>query len=129
KQGNPRLIKLGRLNWAALAFVFIVLMCPVFLPYGALLNATFSHVATSFVWFNNFTLHNIHFVFFELSATKLAVKNTFLLGVASATIGTIIALVSAYVTTRQAVRGYRTLGFLATPPDAIPGLVRGRRLF
>src|SRR5262249_31770919 len=83
-----------------------------------LLNATFSRVATSFVTFDNFTLHNIHFVFFELSATQLAVKNTFLLGVASATIGTIMALVISYVTTRRAIRGYRALGFLATAPVA-----------
>jgi iron(III) transport system permease protein len=129
KQGNPRLIKLGRYKWAALAFVFVVLLCPVFLPYGALLNAAFSRVATSFVSFGNFTLQNIHFVFFELSATKLAVKNTFLLGVASATIGTIMALVIAYLTTRRAIRGYRTLGFLATAPVAIPGIVLGVGLF
>ena len=129
KQGDPRLIRLGALKWAALAFVFFVLLCPVFLPYGALLNATFSRVATSFVTFDNFTLHNIHFVFFELSATKLAVKNTFVLGVASATIGTIMALVIAYVTTRRAIRGYRALGFLATAPVAIPGIVLGVGLF
>src|SRR5215470_4240648 len=129
KQGNPRLVRLGALKWAALAFVFLVLMCPVFLPYGALLNATFSRVATSFVTFDNFTLHNIHFVFFELSATQLAVKNTFLLGVASATIGTIMAVVIAYLTTRRAVRGYRALGFLATAPVAIPGIVLGVGLF
>src|SRR5262245_34749886 len=129
KQGNPRLIRLGALKWAALALVFLVLMCPVFLPYGALLNATFSKVATSFVTFSNFTLHNIYFVFFELSATKLAVQNTFILGVASATIGTIMALVISYLTTRQAIRGYRTLGFLATAPVAIPGIVLGVGLF
>ncbi|MCC6780413.1 MAG: iron ABC transporter permease [Hyphomicrobiales bacterium] len=129
KQGNPRLVPLGRAKWAALAFVFLVLMCPVFLPYGALLNATFSRVATSFVWLDNFTLHNIHFVFFELSATKLAVQNTFILGVASATIGTIMALVIAYLTTRRAIAGYRTLAFLATAPVAIPGIVLGVGLF
>jgi iron(III) transport system permease protein len=129
KQGNPRLVKLEGLKWAALAFVFIVLMCPVFLPYGALLNATFSHVATSFVWFDNFTLHNIYFVFYELSATKLAVKNTFLLGAASATIGTVMALVIAYLTSRRAITGYRALGFLATAPVAIPGIVLGVGLF
>src|SRR5436853_6924152 len=39
KQGDPRVIRLGALKWAALAIVFLVLMCPVFLPYGALLNA------------------------------------------------------------------------------------------
>src|SRR5215471_3673994 len=129
KGGDPRLIRLGSLQWLALAFVFLVLLCPVFLPYGALLNATFSRVATSFVTFDNFTLHNIHFVFFELSATQLAVKNTFLLGVASATIGTIMALVISYVTTRRAIRGYRALGFLATAPVAIPGIVLGVGLF
>ena len=104
-------------------------MCPVFLPYGALLNATFSKIATSFVWFDNFTLHNIHFVFFELSATKLALKNTFMLGASAATIGTLMALVIAYLTTRRAIRGHRTLGFLATAPVAIPGIVLGVGLF
>src|SRR5207302_5784041 len=70
KQGDPRLVRLGALRWAALSFVFVVLLCPVFLPYGALINATFSPVATSFVSFGTFTLQNIRFVFFELSATK-----------------------------------------------------------
>jgi iron(III) transport system permease protein len=129
KQGDPRLVRLGPMRWAALSFVFVVLLCPVFLPYGALINATFSPVATSFVSFDTFTLHNIRFVFFELSATKLAVKNTFVLGIASATIGTLMALVIAYLTTRRAIPGYRTLGFLATAPVAIPGIVLGVGLF
>jgi iron(III) transport system permease protein len=130
KHGSPRLIKLEyTYKWTALAFAFFMLLWPVFLPYGALLNAVFSKVATSFVWFDNFTLHNIYFVFFELSATKLAVKNTFVLGAASATVGTILALVIAYLTTRRAIKGYRTLGFLATAPVAIPGIVLGVGLF
>src|SRR3984893_479437 len=129
KQGNPRLVRLGRMKGLALLFVLLVLLCPVFLPYGALLNATFSKIATSFIGLDNFTLHNIYFVFFELSATKLAVKNTFVLGIASATIGTLMALVIAYLTTRRAIPGYRTLGFLATAPVAIPGIVLGVGLF
>jgi iron(III) transport system permease protein len=129
KQGDPRLIQLGRLKWVALAIVFAVLMCPVFLPYAALINATFSRVASQFISFSNFTLHNINFVFFELSATKLAVKNTFILGVLSATIGTVLALVISYVTTRKSITGYRALGFLATAPIAVPGIVLGVALF
>ena len=78
---------------------------------------------------SNFTLHNINFVFFELSATKLAVKNTFVLGILAATIGTILALVISYITTRRAITGYRVLGFLATAPVAIPGIVLGVALF
>src|SRR6266700_4980395 len=94
KNSEPRIIRLGWLKWVALAFCFIVLLNPVFLPYGALLNATFSKVASQFVSFSNFTFHNIYFVFFELSATKLALYNTFVLGIATATICRVIAVVS-----------------------------------
>ncbi len=76
-----------------------------------------------------FYLHNIEFVFFELSATKLALYNTFVLGIVTATLGTILALVIAYLTTREAVTGHRALGFLATAPVAIPGIVLGVGLF
>ncbi len=74
-------------------------------------------------------MHNIDFVFFELSATRHAFYNTFVLGIATATIGTVLALVISYLTTRKAVAGYRTLGFLATAPVAIPGIVLGVGLF
>ncbi|HYS47398.1 MAG TPA: ABC transporter permease subunit, partial [Xanthobacteraceae bacterium] len=86
-------------------------------------------VASQLLSFDTFTLHNIEFVFFEISATRLALKNTFLLGVSAATLGTILALVIAYVTTRKAVAGYRALEFLATAPVAIPGIVLGVGLF
>jgi iron(III) transport system permease protein len=129
RQGNPRLVKLGAWKWIGLALVFVVLLNPVFLPYGALLNAAFSRVPSQFVTFSNFTFHNIEFVFFELSATKLAFKNTAILCTLAATIGTVIAVVIAYVTTRRAIAGYRILGFLATAPVAVPGIVLGVGLF
>jgi iron(III) transport system permease protein len=129
KTGEPRLVRLGWLKWVALALAFGVLMLPVFLPYFALFNATFSRVASQPLWFDNFTFKNIHFVFFELSATKPALQNTFILGTLAATIGTVLALVIAYLTARQAVTGYRVLGFLATAPIAIPGIVLGVGLF
>ena len=129
KTGEPRLVRLGWLKWLALALAFGVLMLPVFLPYFALFNATFSKVASQPIWFDNFTFKNIHFVFFELSATKPALQNTFILGTLAATIGTVLALVIAYLTARQAVTGHRVLGFLATAPIAIPGIVLGVGLF
>jgi iron(III) transport system permease protein len=68
-------------------------------------------------------------VFTELSSAQLAVKNTVILGVSTATIGTILALVIAYVTTRRVIAGHRVLGFLATAPVAVPGIVLGVGLF
>jgi iron(III) transport system permease protein len=129
KHGNPRLIRLGNWRWMALGLCFAVLLCPVFLPYGALLNAVFSRVASQVISTSNFTFHNIYFVFFELSATKLALYNTFVLGIATATLGTMLALVISYLTARQAIAGHRALGFLATAPVAIPGIVLGVGLF
>jgi iron(III) transport system permease protein len=129
KNSDPRIIPLGRWRWVALTLCFVVLLNPVFLPYGALFNAAFSKVASQFIWFNNFTLQNVYFVFTELSATKLALYNTFVLGIATATIGTMLAVVISYLTTREAVAGHKALGFLATAPVAIPGIVLGVGLF
>ena len=129
RQGNPRVVKLGAWRWVGLGLVFVVLLNPVFLPYGALLNAAFSRVPSQFVTLSNLTLHNIDFVFNELSATKLAFKNTAILCTLAATIGTVIAVVISYVTARKAIPGYRLLGFLATAPVAVPGIVLGVGLF
>jgi iron(III) transport system permease protein len=129
KYGAPRPIPLHRLRWLAFIICLLVLMLPVFLPYAALFNAAFSPVATTFLTFKNATMHNIYFVLFDLSAASLALKNTVILGTATASIGTVIAVVIAYVTARQAVKGHRVLGFLATAPIAIPGIVLGVGLF
>jgi iron(III) transport system permease protein len=129
KNSEPRIVRLGHWRWVMLAAAMLVLMCPVFLPYFALLNASFSRVASHMVSLSNFTLQNLHFVFFELSATPLALRNTFILGIMAASFGTVLALVISYVTARQAVTGYRALGFLATAPVAIPGIVLGVGLF
>jgi iron(III) transport system permease protein len=129
KQGDPRLVRLGKLKWVALGLTFLLLLNPVFLPYLALINAAFSPVASQIVTLGTITLHNVYFVFFELSTTQLAIKNTVILGVLSATIGTTIAVVIGYVTVRKAITGHRALGFLATAPVAVPGIVLGVGLF
>jgi iron(III) transport system permease protein len=129
KYGAPRRVEMKKWRWAALAFCLLVLLNPVFLPYFALLNAALSPNATTLVTPSTLTLHNIVFVFTELSSTQLALKNTVILGTATATIGTMFALVIAYVTTRRVIAGSRILGFLATAPVAVPGIVLGVGLY
>src|SRR5205814_1259415 len=51
------------------------------------------------------------------------------LGIAPATLATILPVVISSLTPRQAVTGHRALGFLATAPVAIPGIVLGVGLF
>ena len=125
KNSDARVIRLGGYKWLAIAVSLLVLMCPVFLPYFALLNASFSKLASQLVGVHNFTMSHVRFVFFDLSDTGRAIKNTFLLGILAATLGTILAVVIGYITERKAAVGHRVLGFLATAPIAIPGIVLG----
>ena len=129
KSGPPRPVKLGALRWPALGMCCAMLCFPVFLPYTALLNAAFSKVPSQLLSLKGFTLDHLRFVFVELSATRLAMKNTFVLGFSAATCGTLLALVVSYLTARAAIRGQRLLTFLATAPIAIPGIALGVGLF
>jgi len=129
RSGPPRPVRLGPLRWPALGLCLAMLSLPVFLPYAALVNAAFSRIPSQPLTLERFTLDHVRFVFLELSATRLALKNTFLLGLLSATLGALLALVISYLTARAAIRGHRVLGFLATAPIAIPGIALGVGLF
>jgi iron(III) transport system permease protein len=123
-------VRLGAWKWVALALALFVLMNPVFLPYGALLNAVFSPVATQLVTLGTATLHNIHFRVLRIVGHLSSRSRTrLILGLASASVGTVIAVVISYLTARQAITGWRALAFLATAPVAVPGIVLGVGLF
>jgi len=129
KSGVPRVTELGRWKWAGIAFAGAVLCLTVIFPYLALLKtALTNNVAAPLTW-SSLTLHNFHFVFFEFSATQLALVNTLTLGLLTATIATAMALVVAYLVARRSVSGSWILGVLATAPVAIPGIVLGVGLF
>ncbi|MBV9859082.1 MAG: iron ABC transporter permease [Alphaproteobacteria bacterium] len=129
KSGAPRRLALGRWRWPALAFAGAIVALPVLLPYGALIKTALVGTPSDPLTLSNLTLHNIRFVFVDFSQTRQALWNTVLLGVGAATAGTFLALVVSYVTTRRVVPGHRVLGFLATAPVAIPGIVLGVGLF
>jgi iron(III) transport system permease protein len=129
KTGAPRRMPLGLWRWPALAFSLGVVALPVLLPYAALLKTALVRTASQPLTWEALTLHNVRFVFLEFSATRLALTNTFVLGIGAATCGTALALVVAFLTARHLVPGARLLGFLATAPSAIPGIVLGVGLF
>lgn len=129
KSGEPRIMRLGAWTIPSIIFAATVLSLTVVLPYLALLKTAITpHVSDALTW-DNLTLEHFKFVFFEYSATRLAMWNTFFLGVTTATLGTTIALVTAYMVSRNTVPGSRLLGLLATAPIAVPGIVLGVGLF
>ncbi|MEA2462739.1 MAG: iron(III) transport system permease protein [Acidobacteriota bacterium] len=129
RNSQPRLVMLGRWRWAALALCMAALCFPVVLPYCALLKAAVSTTLSEPFSLENLTWKHVRFVFLEFSPTRLAIKNTLILGFLSATLGAVLALVVSYLATRKLLWGHSVLGFLATGPIAIPGIVLGVGLF
>ena len=120
---------LGAWKVPALALFAVVLGCSILLPYGVLLRTAFVRNWSAPAGLANLTLDNWRFVFIEFSQTRLALLNTFALGVTAATAGTVLATVIGYLCIRGLVRGHSVLGFLATAPVAIPGIVLAVGLF
>lgn len=129
KSGTPRIVALGGWKWPAFAFAVFILCLTVIFPYAALLKTALVKTAGEPLTLATLTLSHFKFVLFDFSATKLALKNTLLLGLLSATIVTAIALVVSYLVTRRSVPGAGYLGLLATAPVAVPGIVLGVGLF
>ncbi|HXJ49727.1 MAG TPA: iron ABC transporter permease [Candidatus Acidoferrum sp.] len=128
KSTGQRLAKLGPWVVPAMGLFVFVLACSIILPYGVLVRTAFVK-NWSAPMAGNLTLDNWKFVFFEFSQTKQALLNTFELGFAAATAGTLLATTVGYLAIRKLVWGHRYLAFLATAPVAIPGIVLAVGLF
>ena len=124
--GQP--IRLGGWKVPALALFVVVLGCSIALPYGVLARTAFVRNWSAPLE-GNLSLEHWRFVFFEFSQTRLALQNTFVLGVTAATAGTILVTLVGYLSLRKLVWGHRYLAFLATAPVAIPGIVLAVGLF
>jgi len=129
KGGQKRLIRLGWGRIPVLLLVFAVLSLSVFLPYWILLKAALSKAWAMPLTWDNFTLKNFSFAFFEYGDTQRAIYNTLKLGLLTATIGTLVATLIAYITNRNLFRGARYLSFFALAPLVIPGIVLAVGLF
>lgn len=80
KSGSPRITYLGKWMPLGVLFALDVLSLTVLQPYAALLKTAITKRGIE-----GLTLANFHFLFFEFSATQLAMKNSFLRGFTSAT--------------------------------------------
>lgn len=127
--GQKRLVKLGWGRVPVFILVLAILSCSVFLPYWILLKAAFSRAWAMPLDWGNFTVENFSYVLFQYSDTQRAILNTFKLGILTATTGTLLAMLIAYITNRNILRGARYLSFFALAPLVIPGIVLAVGLF
>jgi len=129
KGGQRRTIPLGAWRWPAYAGCLIVMACAIFLPYGILAKAAFSRAWAQPLTWDNFTLANFSFTFFEYSATQAAILNTLELGVMTACVGAGLVVLLSYITNRRLILGHQVVAFLALAPVVIPGVVLAVALF
>jgi iron(III) transport system permease protein len=129
KGGQRRRVALGPWRYPALAWCLAVMACAVFLPYAILAKAAFSRAWAQPMTWENFTLKNWTFTFFEYSSTQDAILNTLKLGVLTACVATGLAALLAYVGRRRLIVGHQLVGFLALAPIVIPGVVLAVALF
>lgn len=122
KASRPSLIDLGRwknpLFLGILCFVGLVLV----LPLGGILITALSSVQGRFS-FDNFGLQNFRNVFFGISETPRALKNSLILGVGAATFATFLGMLLSYVQWKTKLKGRRLLDIFASLPYAAPGTV------
>jgi iron(III) transport system permease protein len=129
KGGQKRVVSLGWGRVPIFVVVLAILSCSVFLPYWILLKAALSKAWAMPLDWDNFTLSNFSYVLFQYSDTRQAIFNTFKLGVLTASVGTLVATLIAYITNRNILRGARYLSFFALAPLVIPGIVLAVGLF
>jgi iron(III) transport system permease protein len=128
KAGTPQLTRLGLWRWPALLAALFVLFVTVLLPNLVLIRTSMLRTASDPWTLNTITWENVPLVF-GLSNTVATLENTLIVGVTAATFGCVFSVLIAYLTARRAVPGHRFLGFLATAPAAVPGIVLGVALF
>lgn len=128
KGGQRRKQKLGPYRWVLFVFCIIPLICSLVLPYFALGAASVMKLQGGSLTWDNLTLDHYRFIY-RNDAVWSSLWNTLILAAMAATAGTILAAFISYITQRRLVRGYQFLGFLATVPLAIPGIVLAVGLF
>lgn len=124
---RPKRVSLGPWRWPAAIAAGIYWLLAVGLPAFALLQGSMR--AHSFVP-DTAALFDLSALSIDRFGSLLAepqlrkgLNNSLILGVATASLGGLLYLVSAYTTVRSRLRGVRFIEYLATVPVAMPALV------
>jgi iron(III) transport system permease protein len=122
---RPRVIDIGKWRYLSAVLVFLLPAC-IILPLLVLLWASFLPYFSrpSFESFSALDLTNYLALFRNVTALG-ALKNSLLVGLASATAAMFMAVSTAWIVIRTDIRGKWLLDHLASFPLAFPGIVLG----
>ena len=123
KAFRPRVMRVGRLRWALLAFCLLYLVVAVVLPVLTLFSASVQRLATALVPLRaNLTLAN-YATALSLDAVRSALWNSLLLGVATASLGVGVMALLSWLIYRSRLPGAGAIEYVLMFPQAVPRLV------
>jgi iron(III) transport system permease protein len=127
KAFRPRPVSLGIWRWPATAGILLYFVVAVILPFLVLAYASTQlfYSPPSRYTLSHMNLSNYGEVIHHTPVVATALKNTAILGLASATIVMLVAAVASWVVVRTRLPGRWLIDNLAFIPLTIPGLVLG----
>ncbi|GAC1535478.1 MAG: iron ABC transporter permease [Myxococcales bacterium] len=123
KGGTRAPFRLGWKRWPLFAFCMIPPLCSMVLPYGALLATSLSKAWGKGLVPDNLTLHWYRWALIDNADARHAIQHSLTYAGAAATIATVLAVFTAYVSLRRLLPGARILGFIAVAPFVVPGII------
>jgi len=120
---RPRRLDMGGWTWVLFGFASVYVLMSLVLPLGVLVLASLQESADIRWLPAGWTLENFRYVLVDYPATREAIGNSLMLGVATGTLGVAIAALLAWVVHRSKSAGRRTLEQLIMVPQAVPRFV------
>lgn len=126
---RPRPFRLGRWKYAASSFFLLYILLAIAMPLGILIWTSFLPYYAKFSpkQLGILSLDNYR-IFFEHRQVILALKNTFLVAIVSATLVALISFAVSWIVTRIRTKGSQFLDLLAFMPLGIPHVLMGLAL-
>ncbi len=122
KAFRPRRMDMGGLRWVLFGVCAFYVLLSVVLPLVTLIYASLQQIAVAFPTAANWTLANYRAAL-TMNAVRSALTNSLLLGVATATIGTVLVGLLCWIVYRSRLPGRGVIEYVAMFPQAVPRLV------
>jgi iron(III) transport system permease protein len=122
KAFRPRRMDMGGLRWGLFGVCLFYILISVVLPLLTLVYASLQKIAVAFPAATNWTLANYRTAA-TMNAVRSALSNSLLLGVATATIGTVLMGLICWIVYRSRLPGRGVIEYIAMFPQAVPRLV------
>jgi iron(III) transport system permease protein len=124
KAFRPRPLDMGRLSWVLFGICVLYVVVAVALPLGALLLTSLQRFATVIMSQSQFTLANYEQAFL-MAPVRLALTNSFIVGLGVATIGVLVMALIVWIIYRSKLPGKGFVEYVAMFPQAVPRMVFG----